>query len=69
MAESSYHSGSATEARTNRESIKINFDKVKRFASTNFTRARQVREAIAEAGVSHNHAPFTVCTYVPPYSM
>ena len=47
MAESSYPSaasGSATEARTNRESIKVNFDKVKKFATTNFTRARQVKK-------------------------
>lgn len=45
MAESSYpsaSSGSATETRTNRESIKVNLDKVKKFATTNFTRARQV---------------------------
>lgn len=47
MAESSYpssSSGSVTETRTNRESIKVNFDKVKKFAATNFTRARQVKK-------------------------
>ncbi len=48
MADSSYESSvgspppSTTEARTNRDSIKKGFSDFRKFAGTNFTRAKQV---------------------------
>ncbi len=49
MAEQDYQpsSSSVTEERKNRDSIKKGFEDFKRFASTNFTRAVQVRKCIA----------------------